>query len=81
MTLKSVEAFDGKSWSEKAFLNTARFNIGLASYNGSLYVAGGADIVADSEKAFNSTEVFDGTSWSPGPDLPSERYSVELAAY
>jgi hypothetical protein len=81
--LSSVERYDSvtDTWSSSfagANMVTARWNHGVAVYNGLLYAIGGR---GTSGVVLSSVEVFNGTTWSSATSLPEALVGMGVAVY
>lgn len=74
-TLASVEAFDGRAWSDVVAMGTRRSYHGAAVLGGLLFSVGGwiggIDIL-------NSVECFNGTSWTSAPSMATRRSGLAV---
>jgi len=81
VTVASVEAFDGTTWSQVASLSSPRRLLGAAAVNGIIYAVGGRD---DNGNALNTVEAFDtanpGNGWVLKASLPTARHSLGVVA-
>lgn len=65
-------------WEIKKEMSTARTEVGVALWNGKIYVAGGMDGMAG---VSTKVEIYDPAtdSWTTGPDLPAGRHHATVA--
>jgi N-acetylneuraminic acid mutarotase len=78
-----VSASSPNSWTTKAFMPTARAQLGVAVVNGKIYAIGGGNNTAAGPTVLSVNEEYDPATntWTTKEPMPTARHSFGIAVY